>query len=86
LSNLELLDLSNNQLQGTFNHLMKCKNLTYINLSNNIISEPTKLAPLKRIGNITICINDNPLCFTDGYANKIKNYNIKITKSPKKIL
>jgi len=59
---------------------MKCKKITYINLANNIISEVTKLAPLKRIGNVTICIKDNPLCLTDGYNYKLKCYNIKTTK------
>ena len=77
---LEELDLSFNQIQGTFNNLMPCKNLKFINLESNIIFEWNKLLPLKKIEKVFICVKNNPFLNKNSthYQSALKSHGIKL--------
>ena len=60
LTSLKALDLSNNSLQGSLNHLMPLVDLTYLNLANNILKDFRKLQPLQMIDNLEVYLVGNP--------------------------
>lgn len=65
---------------------MPLKRLEYLDLSNNYIKEPSELEPLKRLNRVELYIEDNPITEKQGWKSKIKYYNIKIIKEPKKLV
>lgn len=77
------LDLSHNSLQGSFNNLMILTNLEYLNISNNFVSDVSRLQPLRKLEKIVVCVKDNPFLAKDGWKIKLKQYGVKLAKDPK---
>jgi hypothetical protein len=61
---------------------MPLKSLTYLNISHNMISEIKNLEPLRRITNLEVFLNENPLTQIANWKNRLRNI-INVLKSPK---
>lgn len=80
ITSLKQLDLSDNSLQGTLNHLMPLNKLNYLNIANNLINDFRKLQPLQTIDGLEIYVVGNPFIDGETWKNKVKNYGIKVLK------
>ena len=79
---LEELRLSHNNLQGSMENLMKLKQLKYIDVSHNIISQLNKLFPLRRIKKIRVYAKFNPFENKDGYKKMLSSANLNFLNEP----
>jgi Leucine-rich repeat (LRR) protein len=64
---------------------MPLKSLTYLNISHNMISEIKNLEPLRRITNLEVFLNENPLTQIANWKNRLRNI-INVLKSPKSMI
>ena len=78
------LRLNDNKLQGTLENIIKLVGLEYLDLSNNIIRDVSKLIPLKRIKKLSLHIAHNPLEKVEGWKAELGRMNLKILNEPKK--
>ena len=85
LSSLKALDLADNSLQGTLNHLMPLSNLNYLNLAQNLISDVRKLQPLQMIDGLEVYLAGNPFIEEEIWKSKVKNYGLKVLKEARNL-